>query len=440
MQWKHAAQAIPHSYKLMPLALSVPLPARFGPPQPSQRYWEGFFVAVPRAQTKTATPAAAMTHAEHAPPAPAKLALADGTVVRGLAIGHHGETGGELCFNTSMTGYQEIATDPSYHGQIMMMTYPHIGNYGAADEDMEATRPHIAGLVVRAFTDRHSNALADESLDAFMKRHGLVGISGVDTRRLVRHIRDKGVMNAVISAVDLDDESLVEKARAWPSMDGLELASRVTIAEPYDYAVGGGARIAVYDFGVKTNILRSFKAHGCRVRVFPAATPLADVLAWSPDGLFFANGPGDPRAMPEAVETVRAAIQTGIPLFGICLGHQLMALAEGGEVYKMYVGHRGANHPVKNLETGRVEVTTQNHGFAVRPESVGPDVAEVTHVNLNDRTVEGMRFKRFAGLSVQYHPEASPGPHDSHYLFDLFLKEVSAHRRTSARVAEGVGA
>ena len=381
-----------------------------------------------------------MTNAEHAPQTPCKLALADGTVVSGLAIGHRGETGGELCFNTSMTGYQEIATDPSYHGQIMMMTYPHIGNYGAADEDMEARRPHIAGLVVRAFTDRYSNALADESLDAFMKRHGLVGISGVDTRRLVRHIRDKGVMNAVISSVDLDEASLVEKARAWPSMEGLELASRVTVGEPYDYALGGGARIAVYDFGVKANILRSFEAHGCDVRVFPAATPLADVLAWGPDGLFFSNGPGDPRAMPQAVETVREAIRTGIPIFGICLGHQLMALAEGIEVYKMYVGHRGANHPVKNLQTGRVEVTTQNHGFAVRPEAINPDIAEVTHVNLNDRTVEGMRFKTFAGLSVQYHPEASPGPHDSHYLFDLFLKEVAAHRQTSANVAEEVGA
>ena len=373
-----------------------------------------------------------MTHAEHASQTPCKLALADGTVVSGFAVGHRGETGGELCFNTSMTGYQEITTDPSYHGQIMMMTYPHIGNYGAMDVDMEAGRPHIAGLVVRAFADRYSNALADESLDAFMKRFELVGITGVDTRRLVRHIRAKGVMNAVISSVDLDDASLVAKAKAWPSMDGLELASRVTIDAPYDYSLGDGPRIAVYDFGVKRNILRSFEAHGCHVRVFPAATPLADVLAWSPDGLFLSNGPGDPRVMPDAIQMVREAIETGVPIFGICLGHQLMALAEGIEVYKMYVGHRGANHPVQNLETGRVEVTTQNHGFAVQAESIDDDVAEVTHRNLNDQTIEGLRFKRFAGLSVQYHPEASPGPHDSHYLFGAFLEAVAAYRSARA--------
>ena len=379
-----------------------------------------------------------MTQAEHASTTPCKLALADGTVVSGFAVGHHGETGGELCFNTSMTGYQEISTDPSYHGQIMMMTYPHIGNYGAMDVDMEARRPHIAGLVVRAFADRYSNALADESLDAFMKRFELVGITGVDTRRLVRHIRAKGVMNAVISSVDLDDASLVAKAKAWPSMDGLELASRVTMDAPYDYSLGDGPRVAVYDFGVKRNILRSFEAHGCHVRVFPAATPLADVLAWSPDGLFLSNGPGDPRVMPGAIQMVRDAIETGVPIFGICLGHQLMALAQGIEVYKMYVGHRGANHPVQNLETGRVEVTTQNHGFAVQAESIEEDAAEVTHRNLNDQTVEGLRFKRFAGLSVQYHPEASPGPHDSHYLFGAFLEAVAAYR--SVRVGTPVEA
>ncbi len=356
---------------------------------------------------------------------PCKLALEDGTVVTGEAIGHRGETGGELCFNTSITGYQEILTDPSYHGQIMMMTYPHIGNYGAMDADMEAARPMVAGLVVRSFTHRYSNMQADESLASFMSRHKLVGISGVDTRRLVRHIRAKGVMNAVISSVDLDDESLVEKARQWPSMDGLELASRVTVEAAYDYAAGDGPRIAVYDFGVKKNILRSFEARGCTVRVYPAATPLDDVLAWQPDGLFLSNGPGDPRAMPGAIEMVKQAEQKGLPLFGICLGHQLMALAQGIDVYKMYVGHRGANHPVKNLETGHVEVTTQNHGFAVKEEAVDAAVAEVTHLNLNDRTVEGLRFKQFTGLSVQYHPEASPGPHDSHYLFDTFLDEVA---------------
>ncbi|MFQ5571484.1 MAG: glutamine-hydrolyzing carbamoyl-phosphate synthase small subunit [Rhodothermales bacterium] len=357
-----------------------------------------------------------------------KLALADGTVVTGQSIGHRGEIGGELCFNTSMTGYQEIMTDPSYFGQVMMMTYPHIGNYGAMEVDLEASRPMVAGLVVRSFTHRHSNQQADESFERFMQRHRLVGITGIDTRRLVRHIRTKGVMNAVISSEDLNDDSLVEKARIWPSMEGLELASRVTIDEAYDYCAGEGARIAVYDFGCKLNILRSFTVRGCAVRVFPGSTPLADVLAWNPDGIFVSNGPGDPRAMPGSVTTVREAMETGLPLFGICLGHQLMALAQGFGVYKMYVGHRGANHPVKNLRIGHVEVTTQNHGFAVDPDSIDEAHAYITHLNLNDQTVEGLRFKAFAGLSVQYHPEASPGPHDSHYLFDEFLQMIAERR------------
>jgi carbamoyl-phosphate synthase small subunit len=315
---------------------------------------------------------------------------------------------------------------------VMMMTYPHIGNYGAFEAAMEARGPMVAGLVVRAFTERHSNEMAEESLDAFMKRHRLVGISGVDTRRLVRHIREQGVMNAVVSAVDLDAESLVAKARALPSMAGLELASRVTTAEAYDYAAGGGPRIAVYDYGVKLNILRSFAARGCHVRVFPAATPFEAVMAWQPEGIFLSNGPGDPRAMPAAIETARSAAASGLPVFGICLGHQLMALAQGLQVYKMKVGHRGANHPVMNLETGRVEISTQNHGFAVAEESVQAPVAAVSHVNLNDRTVEGLRFKTFAGMSVQYHPEASPGPHDSAYLFDRFLAMVGERRLVAA--------
>ncbi len=372
-------------------------------------------------------------HRTPAPLHPCKLALADGTVVSGTAIGARGEAGGELCFNTSMTGYQEIMTDPSYHGQIMMMTYPHIGNYGAMDIDTEAARPMVAGLVVRSFTFRYSNQMADESFESFMERHKLVGISGIDTRRLVRHIRMKGVMNAVVSSVDLDDESLIEKARSWPSMDGLELASKVTVAEPYDYCTGDGARIAVYDFGCKLNILRSFRERGCAVRIFPGHTALTDVLAWNPDGLFFSNGPGDPRAMPEAIAMAREAMGRGLPIFGICLGHQLMALAQGFDVYKMFVGHRGANQPVKNLVTGHVEVTTQNHGFAVDPASVEAAQAEVTHLNLNDQTVEGLRFKTFAGMSVQYHPEASPGPHDSRYLFDQFLRLIAENDGVAVR-------
>jgi carbamoyl-phosphate synthase small subunit len=367
---------------------------------------------------------------------PAKLALEDGLVVSGLSVGAAGETGGELCFNTSMAGYQEIVTDPSYVGQIMMMTYPHIGNYGASQADLEASGPMVAGLVTRAFVDEHSNENADESFEEWMRRHGLVGISGVDTRRLVRHIRQRGVLNAVISSIDLDDPSLVAKARAIPSMAGLELASRVTTSTPYDFGeTAEGPRVAVYDFGVKQNILRSFRDRGCAVRVFPASTPFDAVMEWGPDGLFLSNGPGDPRAMPDAIETARKASETGLPVFGICLGHQLMALADGLDVYKMKVGHRGANQPVKNLETGHVEISTQNHGFAVHEDSIREDVAGVSHVNLNDGTVEGLRFRRYPGMSVQYHPEASPGPHDSAYLFDQFLDLVATSRKepTSAR-------
>ncbi len=347
-------------------------------------------------------------------------------VVEGYSFGARGETGGELCFNTSMTGYQEIQTDPSYHGQIMVMTYPHIGNYGAHDADTEASAPHVAGFVVRSYTGDYSNALAEESLEAYMQRHGLVGITGVDTRLLVRHVRERGVMNAVISTEERDPDVLVEKARQWPLMNGLELASRVTIRTPYDFAEGEGPRVAVYDYGVKQNILRSFARLDCAVRVFPADAPLESVLAWQPDGLFFSNGPGDPRAMPEAVEVVRQAFAREVPLFGICLGHQLMALASGLDVYKMHVGHRGANHPVKNISRGHVEVTTQNHGFAVQEAGLTRDLAEVSHRNLNDGTVEGLRFTHRRAMSVQYHPEASPGPHDSHYLFHDFLRLVRA--------------
>ena len=357
------------------------------------------------------------------------MALADGTVVSGYSIGAVGEAGGELCFNTSMTGYQEISSDPSYKGQIMMMTYPHIGNYGTMDIDMEAATPMIAGLVVRSFCHRFSNQLADQSLQEFMQQHNLVGITGVDTRTLVRHIRTKGVMNAFISSVNLDDEYLVGKAKAWPSMEGLELASTVSVDQPYTFSEGAGHRIAVYDFGVKTNILRSFKARNCTVRVFPFDTPLAEVLEWNPDGLFLSNGPGDPRAMVDSIKMVKEAIKTGLPIFGICLGHQLLALSQELEVYKMFVGHRGANQPVKNLLTGHVEVTTQNHGFAVKPDSIPDHVADITHQNLNDNSVEGIRFKTFRGFSVQYHPEASPGPHDSQYLFDEFLSDVAAHAK-----------
>ena len=362
---------------------------------------------------------------------PAKLALEDGTIVQGWAIGAMGETSGELCFNTSMTGYQEIMTDPSYFGQLMMMTYPHIGNYGAHDEDTEANAPMIAGLITRSFSSEYSNSLAQESLNEYMSKNGLSGISGVDTRGLVMHIRKNGVMNAVISSSDLDDASLVRKAKAVPKMAGLELATKVTKKEAFDYCTGDGYKIAVFDYGVKLNILRSFEQRGCQVRVFPAQTPVEEVDNWGPDGVFLSNGPGDPRPMDFAIETVNHFKNLGLPLFGICLGHQLLALSEGLEVYKMKVGHRGANQPVQNLKTGKVEISTQNHGFAVRKESLSDDVAIMSHKNLNDDSLEGLDFQKFPGFSVQYHPEASPGPHDSQYLFDKFMDLISEHKNAN---------
>jgi carbamoyl-phosphate synthase small subunit len=358
---------------------------------------------------------------------PAILALSDGTVEHGFAIGHHGTTGGELCFNTSMYGYQEIFTDPSYYGQLMMMTYPHIGNYGVSARDDEARSVMVAGIIVRAFSWEYSNTMADGDLNAYLRRHRVTGITGVDTRKLVRHIRQKGVMNAVISSEESNPDTLVAMAQGWVPMVGLELASRVTRTEAQ--TISGedrSIRLAVFDYGVKQNIINSFVQRGCALRVFPAKTPFEEVREWNPDGFFFSNGPGDPNAMDYGVQTVRDARETGKPLFGICLGHQLMALSEGIEVMKMYVGHRGANHPVRSEKTGLVEITTQNHGFSVNPEAIDPSIAEISHINLNDKTVEGLEFKNFNGFSVQYHPESSPGPHDSSYLFDQFINRIRA--------------
>lgn len=350
------------------------------------------------------------------------LALSDGTIAHGWAVGHQGITGGELCFNTSMTGYQEIFTDPSYHGQLMMMTYPHIGNYGSISRDDEARDVMVAGIITRAFSWEFSNPMADGSLQEYLEDRKVVGISGVDTRKLVRHIREKGVMNAVISSTELDEKKLVQMAKDWEDMTGLELASKVSREEAQTVNGESDFKVAAFDYGIKQNIINSLNARGCTLRVFPAKTSLEEIKEWDADGFFFSNGPGDPNATAEyALETVEYAKSTGKPLFGICLGHQLMALSEGIEVGKMFVGHRGANHPVKNLSTGLVEISTQNHGFAVTEGSVNEEVAEITHVNLNDGTVEGLKFKNFPGFSVQYHPEASPGPHDSAYLFDEFI-------------------
>lgn len=362
------------------------------------------------------------------------LALSDGTVAHGYAIGKEGITGGELCFNTSMTGYQEIFTDPSYYGQLMMMTYPHIGNYGTMARDDEHRKVMVAGIITRAFSWEYSNPQADGSLQDYLLNNEVVGISGVDTRKLVRHIREKGVMNAVISSTELDEEKLVQMARDWDDMNGLELASKITRQEPETIHSDGPYKVAAFDYGIKQNIINNLNERGCTLRVFPAKGDyLEEIKAWNPDGFFFSNGPGDPNATGEyALELVKYARGTGKPMFGICLGHQLMALSEDIPVKKMFVGHRGANQPVKNLQTGKVEITTQNHGFAVDEDALDESKVEITHINLNDKTIEGLRFKNFPGFSVQYHPEASPGPHDSAYLFDQFLDMIKEHKEVEA--------
>ncbi|MEX2657961.1 MAG: glutamine-hydrolyzing carbamoyl-phosphate synthase small subunit [Balneolales bacterium] len=353
------------------------------------------------------------------------LALSDGTLAHGTSIGIEGTTGGELCFNTSMTGYQEIFTDPSYYGQLMMMTYPHIGNYGTMAIDDEAHKVMIAGLIVRSFSWEFSNPVADGSLQKYLERNNVIGITGVDTRKLVKHIRAKGVMNAVISSEITDEDRLIKLAKEWDPMEGLELATHVTRKEAQTVSSEGPFKIAAFDYGIKQSIIDNFVKRGCTLRIFPAETSVEKVKAWKADGFFFSNGPGDPNASSHyGLPIVEYAKSTGKPLFGICLGHQLMALSEGISVRKMYVGHRGANQPVKNTATGLVEITTQNHGFAVDEEKIDTSKVEVTHLNLNDQSIEGLRFKNFSGISIQYHPEASPGPHDSQYLFDQFLDMV----------------
>jgi len=359
-------------------------------------------------------------------PQTALLLLEDGTLFKGLALGKIGTMGGEICFNTGMTGYQEIYTDPSYYGQIVVNTNAHIGNYGVQlGSEEESLGVKISGMVCNSFSSVFSRKKADFSLQTYFEKANIVGISDIDTRQLVRHVRQKGVMNAIISSEILEEKELMARLKAVPSMDGLELSSVVSTTEPYFMGdeTQGRWRVAVMDYGIKKSILRNLTQRGCYCKVFAAKTPVSEVLAWNPDGFFISNGPGDPSAMPYAVEQVKAFLETAKPIFGICLGHQILALASGISTYKMHHGHRGLNHPVKNYLTGRCEITSQNHGFAVSPDEVTqhPDV-EVTHINLNDQTIEGIRRKDRPAFSVQYHPEASPGPHDSRYLFDDFVK------------------
>jgi carbamoyl-phosphate synthase small subunit len=354
---------------------------------------------------------------------PALLALEDGLTFRGRSWAAEGESRGEMVFNTSMTGYQEVLTDPSYAGQIVCMTYPLIGNYGVNSDDEESDRPWVEGFVVREASRVASSWRSQETLNAYLKRWNVVAIEGIDTRALVRHIRDKGAMRACLSTVDLDEPSVVDKARQSPSMENRELASVVTTKQSYEVGPEGDQRFHVvcYDFGVKRNSLRELAKLGCHVTVVPASTPSADVLALDPDGIFLSNGPGDPASMDKEVEEIKRLVNAGVPTFGICFGHQLLGRAFGGKTFKLVFGHRGGNQPVKDLQGGGVEITSHNHGFAVLADSLPADL-EVTHVNLNDRCVEGMRHKTLPIISVQYHPEAAPGPHDAAHHFQRFIE------------------
>jgi carbamoyl-phosphate synthase small subunit len=397
--------------------------------------------------------------------ADALLALADGTIFRGRSFGARGETFGEMVFNTGLTGYQEVLTDPSYHGQIVAMTYPHQGNYGLNDLDGEAPHPWVRGFVVREVTTEPSSWRSRESLPAYLERHNVVGIEGIDTRKLTRALRERGAMTAGITTEDLDETSFVERVRSAPVLEGRDLVKEVTPTSPYDLDLAQlaatdelaaveadrryeGVKVAALDLGMKRNILRCLAGMGFEVRVFGADAPSSEILAWSPDGVFVSNGPGDPAAVPYVVATLREVLEARIPTFGICLGHQILGTALGGTTYKLKFGHRGANHPVKSLDSGRVEITTQNHGFAV---STGLDPAaggeawralsqtktedwvwssgfggvQLTHFDLNDGTLEGLRCLDVPAYSVQYHPEAAPGPHDSRYLFGEFADLIT---------------
>ncbi|RUM91363.1 MAG: carbamoyl phosphate synthase small subunit [Thermovibrio sp.] len=369
------------------------------------------------------------------------LALEDGTYFEGLSFGAEGETSGEVVFTTSMTGYQEVVTDPSFKGQIVTMTYPLIGNVGVNREDVESDGPKAEGFIVKEISEIYSNWRAEDSFENYLKKNGVVGICEIDTRELVKKLRSAGTMRGVISTVDLDVDSLISKARSIPPMEGLNLVDEVSCSEPYEWEYGTWRlgegypkkedfkySVVVLDFGIRYNILRNLVDVGIKPIVVPAKTPPEDILKMSPDGIFLSCGPGDPAAVTYAIETIKYLIATyRKPIFGICLGHQLTALAMGAATYKLKFGHRGANQPVKNKRTGRVEITAQNHGFAV-DESTLPDDLEVTHYSLNDGTVEGLKHKSKPLFTVQYHPESSPGPHDSRYLFREFERLISDYK------------
>jgi carbamoyl-phosphate synthase small subunit len=357
---------------------------------------------------------------------PAILLLADGSVFHGKAAGATGTATGEICFNTGMTGYQEVFTDPSYFGQMLVATHVHIGNYGVHDEEVEGENINIAGLICRSFNIGYSRKSASGSIQEYFERNKKVAISDVDTRALVRHIRSKGAMNCIVSSETTDITTLKNILDKVPPMVGLELSSKVTTRESY-FAGNPNAKlkVAILDFGVKRNIIRNLVKRDCYVHVYPAHSTLRDIKEWNPDGILMSNGPGDPAAMPDVVNNIKEILRENIPLFGICLGQQLLAQACGIGTYKMFNGHRGINHPVKNLLTGKCEITSQNHGFSVNEDEVRNSAAiDITHINLNDNTIEGIRVKERVAFSVQYHPESAPGPHDSTYLFDEFTHSM----------------
>jgi carbamoyl-phosphate synthase small subunit len=360
---------------------------------------------------------------------PAVLLLQDGTIAYGKSFGAIGTTTGEICFNTGMTGYQEVFTDPSYYGQVLIMNSAHIGNYGVKDEDIESDGVKINGLIGRNLEETYSRKQAKGSLNEYLKANKIVSIEGVDTRALVTHVRTKGAMNCIISSETTDIEALKKKLSGVPDMNGLELASKVSTDKTYELGdPDSPVRIAVMDYGVKQHILECMTDRGAYVKVFPAKTPLSEVKQFNPSGYFISNGPGDPAAMDYAIDTLKKILKEEKPVFGICLGHQLLALANDIPTFKMHHGHRGLNHPVKNIITGRCEITTQNHGFGVDPEAVKKAKhIEVTHVNLNDQSIEGIRIKGKPAFSVQYHPESTPGPHDSRYLFDQFIELIKTN-------------
>ncbi len=358
---------------------------------------------------------------------PALLILEDGTKFTGKAIGKIGTTTGEICFNTGMTGYQEVFTDPSYFGQILLATNDHIGNYGVKNEEVESESIKISGLICKNYANYHSRAEADKSLNDYFIEGHLVGISDIDTRQIVRHVRSKGAMNCIISSEILEEKELLTLLKKVPSMNGLELASKVSTRKPYFFGEANAKhKIAVLDLGIKTNILRCFAERDCYLQIFPGHTSYETMKKWNPDGFFISNGPGDPAPMDYAIKTVKELLAADEKVFGICLGLQIMAEAVGMKTFKMHNGHRGLNHPVKNLVTGRSEITSQNHGFAVNPDGPGIENVEITHINLNDNTIEGIKIKGKQAFAVQYHPESSPGPHDSRYLFDDFVKVLSS--------------